>query len=248
MSQNIDYRLPLNTSPITKAIFANPRYQSLIQKLLHSFIPISTKSVVFSSRPRSVKPKEGVHVLSLSELQSILKAIIKHHLENDVVARLQKSTYGVGVFAFREIKKGQYPFTTPLGIVNPFEDFVLFSKDEIERIDPQLVPLVNDFYLHKDGRFPIPYIGPNGMDIAFYLNHSLDPNIGISEDMDGAFSTYVAIKDIHPGEELTINYCNFSPPREILQKQMPFLECLPEPRSTKKSRRGGQAIKKASAK
>lgn len=242
----IEYRLPPQTSPITKAIFANPRYRDLIQDYLQRLVPPATTSVVFSSRPRSVKPKEGIHTVSLREMNELLKRILRHHLQHDVVARLQKSTFGVGVFAFREIKRGQFPFATPLGYANPYEDYVLFSKEELDGIDKRLAPFAADFYLHADGRFPIPTIGPNGMDIAFYLNHSLEPNIGISQEVEGAFSTYVAIKDIQPGEELTINYCLFSPPREILQKQMPFLECPPEPRSTKRSRLTSQ--KKASAK
>ena len=230
--QKVQWKLPSNVPWQIKAMFDNPENGSIIRKELAKLVqpvpatPVAAPlSVVFSKRPRSVKPKEGSTVLGMDIVMKIAKEILRDHLQNRVVARLGKSQYGVGVFAFRDIPKGMYPFTTPYGKCVPYHT-ISFSKKEVSDLDPtgNLMSLMVDFFLDSDGNFPIPALGPNAMDISFYLNHSETPNLGI-DNKSCDMTSYFATRDIKAGEELAINYCEFDIADEVLKGYMPFLTC-----------------------
>jgi uncharacterized protein len=104
---------------------------------------------------------------------------------------------GVGVFAVEDIKRG-----TIMSSLFP-DGFV--SK---ERNSDELPELFKGYSIAKEGDI---YATPrqfNRMEIGWYLNHSLSPNI----KHDG--KVYSAIRDIGVGEELFINYNDLNEPQD----------------------------------
>jgi len=128
----------------------------------------------------------------------------KHALPHEgVYARIKPSNiHGVGVFAICDIPK----------------DTSLFSEDDSELIwttksalkldamPQEFRQLYDQFCLIKDkGKT---YGCPrnfNLMTIAWYVNHSKTPNLGV----DKAYAFY-ALRDIQKGEELTADYQSYN--------------------------------------
>jgi hypothetical protein len=112
-----------------------------------------------------------------------------------VYARLGCSKiHGVGVFAISEIKKGTYVFygddaeTVNVSVVN-----VSSLPHNVRKLYTDFCPTVNGEYVCPKNF--------NLMTIAWYLNHSDDPNMACNEDYQ-----FYAQRDIHEGEELTSDY------------------------------------------
>lgn len=124
------------------------------------------------------------------------KQLLKH-LQADVYCRLMPSKiHGVGVFAIRDIPKGISPFAG-----SHIYKEVIFSKDELRNLHPEVKKIINDFLISEGTKVFIPSFGLNGIDISFFINHSNSPTIFV--DKKGIFR---AMKDIHKGEELTYDY------------------------------------------
>lgn len=96
---------------------------------------------------------------------------------------------GKGFFAKEHIKKDEV-----LAIKNGH----IVKTNEAYKLDKE----IGDFSLQISDEF---YICPKTKeevdDIVIFINHSCDPNVG----MDGQIS-YVAVRDIHAGEELCLDY------------------------------------------
>lgn len=96
--------------------------------------------------------------------------------------------HGKGIVTKEPIKKGSI-----IGILTG----KFYQSKELELIDKEL----------KHFLFPVEeslFIGPENLyDISplFYINHSCEPNAGIDGDL-----VIIALKDIEPGEEITIDY------------------------------------------
>lgn len=118
--------------------------------------------------------------------------------------RIQPSPiHGVGVFAVRDIPAGEDPF---FGSGDP--DAVRFTKDELVGLDPEVLRLIDDFLVFdEDGSVEVPEEGINGLTLAFYVNHSKNPNL-ISPDDGLSFRTSKVVKK---GEELTAQYETYDP-------------------------------------
>lgn len=112
-----------------------------------------------------------------------------------VKTKLDKSKIaGIGLFADEFIKKG-----TKVWEYQPILDLLL-SKEEVEKFSKfSKEQFYNYAYLDKK-RNKYLLCG----DDARFLNHSLNPNCDETND-DSTFT----LKDIEPGEELTINYSEF---------------------------------------
>lgn len=106
---------------------------------------------------------------------------------------------GVGVFAIREIPQGLDPFLgdgggtalVPRAVVERIEDA------ELRQVYLDFCPLVGEHYLA-----PVDF---NRMTIAWYMNHSDQPNVVADPDVN-----FVAACTIGRGEELTVDYRTFS--------------------------------------
>lgn len=103
---------------------------------------------------------------------------------------------GRGLIAKTFIKKGTTIEKAPV---------VLISNQEYELIKKTIL----DNYIFE-------WDNPNdnsentsaiAMSICEMLNHSYKPNLAYDRDFKNKFIRFYSIKDIIPGEELTINYC-----------------------------------------
>jgi SET domain-containing protein len=105
---------------------------------------------------------------------------------------------GVGVFAVREIRKGQ---KVAEGLSE--EDFQqLVSWDFFDRCDEAVRQKVIAFCVGTpDGFIPPPGFDFNKLSIEWYLNHSCDGNCGFDHGGD-----FVAIRNIYEGEEISYDY------------------------------------------
>ncbi len=96
---------------------------------------------------------------------------------------------GRGVFAAEKIEQGEVVAVKAGHIV---------TADQI----PEITSTVGDFALQIHDRFYLSAISKEEIDrMTIFINHSCDPNVGF----DGQI-TYVAMRDIEPGEELCHDY------------------------------------------
>jgi len=108
--------------------------------------------------------------------------------------------HGIGVIAISDIPEG-----TPLFAYDTTE-VVWVKTSDIVDISEKLKEMYHDFCVIKNNGtlFGCPP-NFNQLTMAWYMNHSDNPNVGIDENYD--FKTKSFIKE---GEELTINYNSFS--------------------------------------
>ena len=117
-----------------------------------------------------------------------------------VYTRLKPSSvHGVGVFAIRDIPKGINVF----GSDN--SEMVWLSKGDIKNVDPEVKKLYDDFCVIKGDEYGCPE-NFNGLTISWYINESKgNPNVQCTKDYD-----FISLRDIKKGEELLINYADYS--------------------------------------
>jgi len=118
---------------------------------------------------------------------------------NKTYCRLRPSTIeGVGVFAVKDIPKG----------INPFEGIRQhrwheFHVSEFKGLNPEILKMIDDFVvIEKDQTVYLPDCALNGLDLSFFLNNSSTPNL---VTIDGG-ATFVALREIKKGEELSVAY------------------------------------------
>jgi len=132
-----------------------------------------------------------------------------NNLKNDIYCRIGVSKlHGVGVLAIKDIPKNTDPFKLPNNKSIKYHIIDLTKKD-IEKLNSDVKTLLSDFVGNKKGdRFAVPELGLNMLDISFYMNHSNDNNIGLVEDT-GEYATFITLRNIKKGEELTLNYNDY---------------------------------------
>jgi hypothetical protein len=105
----------------------------------------------------------------------------KHRYSNETFY-IEECTFGLGVFANRDIQEGE----TILAFGGPIIDFA-----ETKRRGPwECMPLQIGSNQYYDTRPP-----------GIFVNHSCDPNAGIRNDRD-----LIALRDIAKGEEILFDY------------------------------------------
>jgi len=115
--------------------------------------------------------------------------------------------HGVGVIAIRDIPEGTLPFRYVKNPINIYhEKTSKIHKDDLTQAPPYLKKLVKDFFFPDEkGYYEVPADGFNSLDISFYMNHSLTPNVDFV-DNGTTFLEFVTNRKIKKGEELVINY------------------------------------------
>jgi hypothetical protein len=109
-----------------------------------------------------------------------------------IKTRLDKSKiHGIGVFAVAKI-----PSAAPVWRFEPLFDKTIRETD-LERLPEHVQEHVR---IHAE-HFPELGVYRLSSDEDKYMNHSSEPNLRVTED-----DFLVAIRDIAPGEELTIDY------------------------------------------
>jgi SET domain-containing protein len=137
-----------------------------------------------------------------------MKKSLLFNLNNETFCRLRPDKHGgVGVFAIKTIPKGVNPIKTPKGLLS--QRIINIPDEEVQKMDPNVAKMIKDFYVQIDGKWGIPYLGLNSIDISFYLNHSDKPNMKIVEDDKCTMLCFESNRVIHEGEELSINYSEY---------------------------------------
>ena len=126
------------------------------------------------------------------------KEQLLHELKHDTWVMMKPSPiHGNGVFALREIPKGQRGiFSKNIG------DWIKVERSEVEALPQHSIDLVENFCLYDEEYYYIPDYGFKVMDIVNFLNHSETPNIKSINDGED----FEALCTIHAGEELFIDY------------------------------------------
>lgn len=118
----------------------------------------------------------------------------------NVYTRLKPSKiHGVGVFAIRDIPADAPVFNPE----EPVEEEFIVSKKEVEKLDPEIQKLYQDFCVDQGDCFN----GPDNFDlvaVAWYVNHSKNPNVKYEDD------NFVSLRKIKKGEEITADYSTYS--------------------------------------
>lgn len=139
----------------------------------------------------------------MTRVSSIAEKLV-NDLEENVYCRLQPSKlHGIGIFAIRDIPKGQELFKTFVNYeLTPVPVELI---DNNPKIDPAVRQLAHDMYPLHNGKLYMYRKGMNAIDIGFFINHSDAPNV-FFDDMSAVF----AARDIKRGEELVSDYEKYS--------------------------------------
>jgi SET domain-containing protein len=131
---------------------------------------------------------------------------------SDVYVRLGHGKHGVGVLAIRPIPKGTNPFKN----CDPFGSVLKIPEGELaQSAAPEAVKtLVRDFCALQDGVYYVPDYGIDALDKSYYLNHSKKPNLTTTDHGE----TFVALRNIKKGEELSVSYDLFNETEHFVRK------------------------------
>jgi SET domain-containing protein len=135
-----------------------------------------------------------------------------NHLENDIYCRIGISKIsGIGIIAVRDIPKNTNPFKNSDGECSKFK-IVRIHKDKLKKVHPNVIKILEDFFddFDDDNYYPVPSLGPNTIDMSFYLNHSDKPNLTTSFVKNCDYNIVKTLRHIKEGEELTFDYKEFS--------------------------------------
>jgi SET domain-containing protein len=110
---------------------------------------------------------------------------------NVYVAKSKIPQGGRGVFACRDIKKGELIESCPV---------IEIPQDEAEFVS-QSVLITYIYYLGKNKMRPVLALG-----FGSIYNHSYTPNAKYKAKLNKKLIDFVAIKDIKQDEEITVNY------------------------------------------
>lgn len=111
-------------------------------------------------------------------------------MENIISNKVEKRTgalNNIGYFAIEDIKKDEIVFIRGGHLLTKKE---LFSSS-----------VINSYFPVNDDYFLAAKTKEEEENVKLYINHSCDPNVGLHGEI-----TFVAIRDINKGEELTVDY------------------------------------------
>lgn len=233
-------KLKRNAPMIIKNVINNPHNLLLIQNELSQSKPLLIEQHVLEQIIEAKsKDKKYKLIFQISTggnyktvLNSWLKLIMLHHLKYHVYTRLTKGTHGVAIQAIKDIPIGARVFENtagPCSLYYPIsikekDDFNVHIKDTAASLDPTK-ELLNDFYLSllsTGVEYPVPVLGPNTIDMSFFLNHDYDGNIAIENTKNTEkcdMSSYITVKPINKKTLLTINYAEFALESEHISKE-----------------------------
>ncbi|MBI1862741.1 SET domain-containing protein-lysine N-methyltransferase [Candidatus Microgenomates bacterium] len=136
------------------------------------------------------------------------KQQLLEYLENRLYVCAQPSPiHGIGVFAVRDIPKGVDPFQS-----NYEEDTIEFTRKELNHLPPRIMKMIEDYCAEDQGKYHIPTIGFNPIELGRYINHSKTPNT--ATDKDGWH--FVTLKEIKAGEELVVDFHTYNDDHTVL--------------------------------
>lgn len=108
-------------------------------------------------------------------------------------------------------------------------DEMLWVEEKSLPKKPRAVRELYQFAVIKNGRYGCPPTF-NRLTTSWYVNHSEKPNTKRTENYD-----FIALENIKPGEELTVDYSTYNDPQALDFKKQPHMRRLP--RSPKRLRK-----------
>lgn len=139
---------------------------------------------------------------------------VAEHLNNTVFAKLGVSPiHGVGVFAIRDIPKGQV-VTDYSHLSDSSKQMFEIDETEFYAVLPEIQALILDRFSFQQGSL-LRFVSPNyDQNLQSFMNHSDEPNV----------AELVALRDIKKGEEITENFRDlFITPHKLTKKHYHFL-------------------------
>lgn len=131
--------------------------------------------------------------------QNVIKNLKKTY------CKLGKSyTHGVGVITIKDIPKNTNPFIITDNRCYNYNG-IQIKKKLLEQLDSEILKMIYDFISPLNDLYYIPSYGIDSLNITFYLNNSLDPNLSVISD-GCEYLGFKTKRNIHKGEELFINY------------------------------------------
>lgn len=126
------------------------------------------------------------------------KEMLIDQLKNHTfVTLLPSNIHGIGVFALKDIPKGQRGIFS-----NSKAEWIKIHKNEIQCLPEHSRHLVENHCLFDADHYFVPEYGFKLVDLVIYINHDDHPNlISINEGED-----FEALRDILAGEELFLDY------------------------------------------
>ena len=121
-------------------------------------------------------------------------------LAQETYVALQPSpVHGIGVFAIRDIPKGNRTmFSKENG------DWTKVPFEQVESLPEHSKRLIETYCIFDEESYYIEKTGFKKMDLINFLNHSDSPNLGL---IKGEF--FETLADVKCGDELFINYSDF---------------------------------------
>ncbi len=154
---------------------------------------------------RTPEPDTGLLYERFIKIRGLVGNVRKHINKEaqpdfkDVRLELHPSKVdGVGVFAARQIKKGEW---VAEGLqAEDYSSLVLWERSY--NLDKTLQEKICDFCIGTpEGFYPPDDYDFNKLSIEWFMNHSCDGNVGFDEK-----GNFVAIKEIETGDEVTYDY------------------------------------------
>ena len=155
------------------------------------------------------------------------------NLDNDTYASFGSSEiHGIGVVAIRDIPEGVDPLPI-LAKPGHSEKIVDLVEEELLDMPPEVAAKIRQLFVKTDGSYPVHYLGLNGTDVRFYVNHEDQPNMILDYEfgiagagrirMGTLYCPFKTTREIKKGEELTYDYRTVRDADDIY-KQYPFLK------------------------
>jgi hypothetical protein len=189
-ARGLDRLLGIRNGCLTKIVIPSFRVQAIRRELEASGIDEATifPDLAGLSRTLSLKWKSDEH----------------GRPHQSVYTRLRPSGVhkgGVGVFAITKIRKGSLLFE------GDNEEMLWVVESRIPKKPKEIRRLYEDFPVIRDRRYGCPPTF-NRLTVAWYLNEPRKggrPNVGCTNSYD-----FFTLRDIRPGEELTVDYSTYS--------------------------------------
>ena len=137
-----------------------------------------------------------------------MKSKLINHLKNDIYCRIGLSkVHGVGVIAIKDIPKGINPFKN---LSTEKETIIELTDKDLKDLDNGTKQVLKDFFGQGNSNsYEVLYSGPNYINISYYLNHSLTPNLELVPNNKSSYLDFRTNTNIKKGEELFINYNDY---------------------------------------